>query len=103
MNPACTVIVRIARIEVDSETLLREMRAMLPTLERQEGFLGAETLVRDGNREVIHIVRWRDRGCYDRCQASPELMVAGLRLLEMLQAGALNMTVEVYAPADAPA
>ena len=99
MDPACTVMVRITRIEVESAALLREVQAMLPVLERQEGFLGAETLVRDGNREVIQIVRWRDRGCYERCQASPDLMVAGLRLLGMLQSGALNMTVEVYEPA----
>jgi hypothetical protein len=103
MAPACTVIVRIARVEVDTDTLLGEMRAFLPILERQDGFLGSEILVREGGHEVINILRWRERSCHDRCQASPEVMAAGLRFLGLIQSGAINMTVEVYAPAEAPA
>jgi len=92
----CTAIVRFALLNVDRDTLIEQINAVLPTLERQEGYLDSRVLVRKGGAEVINILRWRDRSCHERCQANPEMMAAGMGLLGLIQSGAVNLSVEVY-------
>jgi hypothetical protein len=92
----CTAIVRFTLLNVERDALIAKMNEVLPTLERQEGYVDSRVLVREGGTEVINILRWRDRSCHDRCQANPEMMAAGMSLLGLIQSGAVNMTVEVY-------
>ena len=101
MSKECTAIVRFALLNTDHETLIDGMNAVLPTLEKQDGYLDSRILVREGGSEVINILRWRERRCHDRCQANPEMMMAGMRLVELIQSAAVNMSVEVYEPAAA--
>ena len=96
MEGECTAIIRFSLLNVERDALIAKMNAVLPALERQEGYLDARVLVREGGTEVINILRWRDRSCHERCQASPEMMAAGMSLLGLIQSGGVNMSVEVY-------
>jgi hypothetical protein len=100
MTHSCTVLVRFTLIDLEPQELFEKMNAVRPALKKQDGYIGSRTLVRDGGREVVDMIDWRDRSCHDRCQTNPAMFLSGAPLLELVQRGAMNMSVEYYHPAE---
>jgi hypothetical protein len=99
METECTAIVRFDLVAADLATLLDIVNEVDPIMQRQEGLLDSAMLVRDDRQQVVSIMRWQDRSCHERCRANPELLVAGAALMEMVDSGAVTMSVDVYEPA----
>ena len=98
MQNDCTVIVRFTLMNASVDDVLERVNGVMPILERQDGYIDATLLVREGGTELINVIRWRERACHDRCQTDPDMIAAGLGLLELIQTGGVNIGVEVYEP-----
>lgn len=96
----CTAVVRLKLVATSVDEILPKVQAAKAAVEQQDGLIRAQLLVHTDRSEIINVLEWRSRDDHEACQTAPEVMMAGMELLSYIQQGSLEMSVDVYQPAD---
>jgi hypothetical protein len=69
---------------------------ILPTLRKQEGFMGCRLYRRCDGIELVQCTDWESLTNHETSIDSAELAMVGLRLMELLDSGEVEMHVDAY-------